>query len=97
MHEARGSLSALDQILLDFSCVAYGRGGVCRVTQIRYLPVTPPGDWGGHSHTTGTKYFSLGGEVLAERGAWSSSVSNHDITLLSLTRNSTWAKDSNII
>lgn len=59
--------------------------------------MTPPGDWGGDSHTTGTKDFSLGGEVLAERGAWSSSLSNHDITLLSLIRNPTWAKDSNII
>lgn len=61
MHEARGSLNALDQIPLDFSCVAYGRSGVRRIMQIRCPPVTLPDDWGGHSHITGLKDFSLGG------------------------------------
>lgn len=67
-HEARGSLNALDQIFSDFSCVAYDRSGVHRITQIRYPPVSLPEEWGGHSHTTGLKDFSLGGLNACREG-----------------------------
>lgn len=40
---ARGSLKALDQIVLDSSCAACDRSGVCRTKQNRCLP----GGWDG--------------------------------------------------